>query len=569
MYNTTTQGSPTEGKLSKRQYAIKRKVALDAERDTWLPEWKDITSYIAPWRGRYQTADANRNKHSAKTKNIYDMCATRAHGVLEAGLMAGNTSPARPWFRLKTPDDALNEYHAVRVWLDDVSKILRLIFAKSNTYKMLRATYAELSLFSVSASIMDRSFNTVVHHNWLTAGEYSVGANDEGRVDTISREFSMTVEQLVAKFGYDNCSKFVRDQYDRFNYNKPVDVLHLIEPRKDRNPYGKTSKDKPFKSCYYELKGTEDNTLRESGYDRFPALVPRWMLATSTDLYGAGPGSIALPHVKQLQQMQLRKAQAIDYQTRPPLQLPSSLTHKPYNLLPGGNTFVSDTSQQGGIRTAFEAQLDIQALLLDIQDVRKQIKDVFFEELFLMLANDDRSGVTAYEIARRHEEKLLMLGPVLENLYGECLEPLVEDTFIFALQDGVLPPPPPEMQGQELSIEFVSTLAQAQRAVGMQSVDRLLGAVGNIAQIRPEAVDKLDIDKIIDEYADAYGVDPSLVIANDKVVVIRQKRAELEAAQQQQAALPGAARAARDLSEAGVDPSQAAPSLTGYSGGGL
>jgi len=397
----------------------------------------------------------------------------------------------------------------------------------------------------------------------MTAGEYCLAANQNGKVDTILREFAMTVENVVGMFGIANVSQSVKNQYERHNYNAYVDVIHLIEPRKERNLRSRLNKDKAFKSCYYESKGSEEKVLKEGGYDNFPGLAPRWSLATSTDVYSAGPGSHALPHVKELQHMKLRKAQAIDYMTKPPLQMPSSMQSRPFNTMPNGITFTDDTSK--GIKTAFEVRLDLGHLLEDIRDVREQVNQAFFTDLFMMLANDTRSGTTAQEIAMRHEEKLLMLGPVLENLYGEALEPLVENTFLMCLEADLFPPIPKELEGVELNIEFVSTLAQAQRAVGVQSLDRVIGTIANIAQFRPEAADKLDVDKAIDEYADAYGVDPSLMVANEKVAIIRKARNDLQAAQQ----MAELSTKMPQPAQGGGQPQSAAPPLTGYGGTGL
>ena len=45
------------------------------------------------------------------------------------------------------------------------------------------------------------------------------------------------------------------------------------------------------------------------------------------------------------------------------------------------------------------------------------------------MAFSDRRQITAREIEERHEEKLLMLGPVLERLNDELLRPLIDRTF--------------------------------------------------------------------------------------------------------------------------------------------
>jgi hypothetical protein len=48
--------------------------------------------------------------------------------------------------------------------------------------------------------------------------------------------------------------------------------------------------------------------------------------------------------------------------------------------------------------------------------------------------------MTATEVAERHEEKLLMIGPVLERISNELLYPLVETTFTHMMEAGLVPP---------------------------------------------------------------------------------------------------------------------------------
>lgn len=135
-----------------------------------------------------------------------------------------------------------------------------------------------------------------------------------------------------------------------------------------------------------------------------------------------------------------------------------------------------------------------------------------------------------------------MLGPVLERLHDELLAPLVEYTFYRladmrdANGDPVLPPLPSALRDVDIGIEFVSVLAQAQRAVGAASIDRWIATIGSIASMRPEVVDKLNADELADTYADILGVDPKLVSPDDQVEQARNARAQ-QAAQAQQAQL--------------------------------
>jgi len=524
---------------------------LKSERASWYAHWQEITSYLLPRNGRYFRQDRDRGYR--RHNNIYDNTGTRALRTLGAGMMAGATSPARQWFRLSTPDPELSAYQPVKMWLDDVAKRMQLVFQKSNTYRSLHMMYEELGAFGTAAAIVLPDFNNIIHHYPLTCGEYCISSDAQGRICTLYREFEMTVSQMVKEFGYDNCSTSVQNMYDTGTLDAWVPVIHAIEPRMDRDITKRDNKNMPFGSWYFEVGGEDGVFLRESGFTYFPALVPRWATAGG-DIYGNGPGMEALGDVKQLQHEQLRKAQAIDYQTKPPLQVPTSMKNRDVETLPGGISYVDGASI--GIKTAFEVNLNLQYLLNDIQDVRERVRSSFYADLFLMLASAPYTRMTATEVAERHEEKLLMLGPVLERVHNELLDPLVEITFTRMLQSGAVPPPPAELQGMDLTVEFVSMLAQAQRAIGTNAVDRFVGNLGAIAQMKPEILDKFDSDQWADIYSDMLGVDPSLIIADKNVAMIRDSRNKALAAKEQMAAMSQQAQTAKNLAASPTGPGQ-------------
>lgn len=525
---------------------VKRWGSLKAERSSWLDHWKEISEYLLPRSGRFMLSD--QNKGEKRHGNIYDNTATRALRVLAAGFMAGMTSPARPWFRLSTGIPELDNSYSAKVWLSSVSRLMLQVFAQSNTYRALHSIYEEIGAFATAAAVVVDDYENVIHSHTLTAGEYCIAQDALGAVNTLYREMQMTVGQLVEEYGKQACSLAVRNLWDRGEVDSWVPVLHAIEPRSLRVVGGKGSRNMPFASVCLEQGGDGDKLLRESGYEMFPALVPRWSLSGG-DIYGNGPGMEALGDIKQLQHEQLRKAEGIDYQVKPPLQVPTATKARNVDTLPGGLSFVDMMTASSGVKTMFDSRIDLRALLEDIQDVRERIKASFYADLFLLLTYNDTLGsrMTATEVAERREEKLLMLGPVLERMHNELLSPLVEMTFIKMLRAGIVPPAPPELQGMELRVEFISMLAQAQRAIAANGVDRFVGSLGVIAQMKPDVLDKLDADYWADSYSDMLGVDPVLIVPGDRVALIRQQRAEQQQALQQQAVAAQAAETAAKL----------------------
>lgn len=535
-------------KYAKRTQILKRWQVLKDERSSFFYHWQDISKVIIPRNGRFLSS--RQKEGSKKYNDIYDNTASRALDILSAGLMGGLTSPSRPWFRLAVSDMAMNDSHMVKEWLSEVERLMQTVFQRSNTYGALHHMYEELGAFGTAACVILPDYDDVVRCFPLTAGEYAIACNWRGEVDTLYREFDKTVAEIVDEFGIENVSISLENMYKNGNYDEWVTIIHAIEPRRGADVSKKDALNMPFRSVYLEKGGDEDKVLRESGFARFPAVCPRWTVLGG-DIYGHSPAMKTLGDVKQLQHQQLRKSTAIDYQVNPPVQVPSSMKGREVDLLPGGISFY-DSSVNTSIQTAFQVNLNLTHLLQDIEDVRMRINASFYADLFLMISGADKANMTATEVAERHEEKMLMLGPVLERLQNELIDPLISITFSAMQEAGILPPPPEELQGMEVNVVLMSILAQAQRAIGINSLDRFVGSISSIAQIKPEVLDNLDADKWAEVYADALGVDPRIIANPEIVQAIRAQREQQAAAQEQAELASKGADVAETLAKAQV-----------------
>jgi hypothetical protein len=525
-------------KLNQRWQVLKN------ERSSWWQHWSELSRYLLPRNGRYFVND--RDKGWQRNNALYDSTASRALRVLAAGMMSGMTSPSRPWFKLAVSDPELMAQQNVKIWLNKVTEQVQDVLARSNAYRVLHMLYEELGAFGTGAALMADDYQNILHLHPFTIGEYAIATDWKGDVVTLYREFDKTAAEIVAEFGYENCSTTVQNLVKNQQQDSWVTLRHAIEPRSERLSSKRDAANMPFRSVYWET-GNATKVIRESGFQTFPCLVPRWA-TQGGDIYDNSPGMEALGDVKQLQAQQFRKSQAIDYQANPPLQLPSSMKNRENQLFPGGISYYDAATASQGVKTAFEVNLNLQYLLEDIQDVRGRINSAFYADLFMMISEQNQS-MTATEVAERHEEKMLMLGPVVERLNNELLDPLLENTFTRLLQGGLLPVPPPELQGHNLNIEYVSLLAQAQKAVALNGIDRFVLNLGHIASIKPEVLDKFDADHWADLYSDKLSIDPELVIAGQQLALIRQQRNQQAQAAQQQTALQQGSETLKNLGQ--------------------
>jgi hypothetical protein len=392
-------------------------------------------------------------------------------------------------------------------------------------------------------------------------GSYSLANDHKLQVRVFFRELRMTVRQLVERFGgglrnpnFDNISTVVKTAWDNHQYETPVDIIHCIFPNELYDGESMISKRKKFAECYYEKsQSQEKKILHQAGYDEFPVLAPRWEVS-GDDVYGTNcPGMTALGDIKMLQHGERRGMQALDKLVNPPMVGPSSLRTQKSSILAGDITYVDDRNGTQAFRPAHEIRPDLLSLERKQEQVRWRINRAFFADLFLMLSSnaalDERSQITAREITERHEEKLLALGPVLEQLNQDLLDPLIDRTFAIMAKKGLIPDPPPELEGQPLKVEYISIMAQAQKMVGIAGIERFAQFATQVGTVVPSLLDKVDFDQMVDEYANMTGTPPRIVVSDENVARMRQERAKQQQAAQEAAMMKDASSAALNLSK--------------------
>lgn len=510
---------------------------LKQQRASWEPLWKDIRDYVLPDYGVFEGEDPTDG--SKRYKRILDSSAMEASDILSSGLYSGVSSPSRPWLRLTTLDGDLDQNPEVKAWLTEVQRTMLLIFAKAGIYSRLQQAYIELPVFGQACAIARPHPEKVINLQNMTVGEYWIAEDDYGFVDTLYRLISMTAKQMVQQWGIDNVSNDVRSVYMTNPFHRFI-VLHAIEPRWERDDRKRDSLNKPWRSVYIE-QGTQ-HVLSESGFDDFPAMCPRWMTCGGS-VYGRGPGAKALSASKSLQYLQNCLADLAAYQSNPPVVFPDTFTTEMDLLRPGGRIPVA-IGEQEIVRSAWEVRADANALQTLINFRQAEIQRLFYTNIFQMFASSIDQDRTATEVQALEQEKIMMLGPVLERIHSELLDPLVSSTFAFMVEQNRVPEPPEELYNRPLNIEYISVLAEQQRNSSANGILKLTQQVGMLAQLNPNALDKLDVDNAIDELADMNGVPPSLIVSGDKVALIRQSRAQQ---QQQENQMIQAAQVAQNI----------------------
>lgn len=562
--------------LSKRRDLDYLWQQLENEYSSFRTHYRDLADNILPRRLRLDLSESNRGER--KNNKLIDGTATMASRTLAAGMMSGITSPARKWFILQASDPGMKEFGPVKEWLHTVTERMNTVFLRSNLYKVFPIMYKDMGTFGTHAMSMEEDFEQVVRFYPYPVGSYRIAVDSRLQVRTFMREFRLTVMQVVEKFGqrddkgnvdFTNFSDFIVEAYKRGNMMAPVDIRQVVRKNPNYDPSrAHIGKFKKYSSDYYEIgngvssghanadqraEAFEGKFLRESGFDYFPVLAPRWEVV-GEDAYATDcPGMTALGDIKEAHLLRKRRSQAIEYVIRPPMKGSTALKQASASILPGDITYLDEVDSNKGFAPIYQINPDIAAISNEIQEVRQIISRSYYEDLFLMLANSDRREITAREIDERKEEKLLALGPVLEQLNQDVLDPLVENTYTIMERQGLIPSPPKELQGQNLKVEYISMMHQAQKLVGLAGHERFLQTLSTVQALEPTAIQKFDADQYLDEYADILTIPPDIIRTDEEVEAIRQAAAQAQQAQEQMQAVQAGAGAAKDLAGADLE----------------
>lgn len=555
----TTSGPQIE---TKRERLNSLWSQLDLEAQSFWTHWQDLCQYILPRRGRFFLSD--NNKGDRRNRLIIDSTATIACRTLKSGMHAGMTSPARPWMRLTVPDPDLAEFRPVKDWLHIVTQRMLEVFLKSNVYNALPVIYGDESTFGTAACAVLDDPQTVIRCYPFPVGTYRISQDHSGRVNTFMREYRMTVRQVVERFGkldeksgsadWSNISTTVKNLWEQGNREAWLDVMHALVPNYEFDPNRHTIRFKKFTSYYYEKGSSEKQFLSVGGFDNFPILTPRWDLAAE-DVYGTScPGMDALGDIRAIQLMHKRKAQAVEKMVNPPMTAPTSLRNSRPSILPGDTTYVDVREGQQGFKPAHTMDaFRVNELKEDIRDHQYRISRAYFEDLFLMLSMSDRREITAREVDERHEEKLLQLGPTLERNDSELYKPLIDLTYAAMERRNMIPPAPEEIQGMEIKVEYLSIMAQAQKMVGLASIERFGTFVAALGEVNPDVFDKVNTDEMVDEYHDRMGLPPRIIRTEEEAAGIRQARQQQQERLARAEAMQKQADAVNKLSKADTE----------------
>lgn len=532
------------GEKTRREHVEKLSSALKPARTDFENEWHQIADYSGYGNvpALMTTTDGTQRP---KMRHLMDSHPILAFRTVGNGMYSGLSSPNRPWLRFQFADPDLNKYQPAREYIDRVEAVIYGMFDQSNFYQAARQNYSDMAHFGPAVGIMTEHWQHIAPTLPLEIGTYWLGFDDAFRADKLVRDCPMTVDQVVSKFVAKNgamdwsgvCPK-IKNAWDQSKYQQIVKVKQCIEP----GPDGR------WVSTLWDAgDDRKDAVLEAKSYSEKPFWAPVWD-EYGVGSYGRGLGHDCLADMRELHMQAKRKRELTDLLAKPP----TAGVAKDLDMRPGAHTYVEDIDAVRAAVPVYQVNpAAIGAVREDMAEIKNSLDRLTYADLFMAITN--MRGVqprNIEEILKRDEEKLSQLGPVVEQVNDNMLPIAVERMMGIAERGGLLPEAPEELQGQELKMEFISMLAQAQKMLGLSTTERVVGFVGSLSSVfGPQVLDKVDPDAIVDDYADRANLPASALRDKRQVEELREGRQQ----QEQMAQMAAMAQPARDATQAAAN----------------
>jgi hypothetical protein len=514
--------------LTLKERCDRRLQGMKSLRTSYEEDAKEIARYTMPARSRFLSTLTNKGRQrNSKLNNSKGIDAFR---TLQGGMTSGLSSQSRPWFALSIHDQDLLDDPEVKGWLAEVEEELYAFLARTNFYDAVEVGYGELGVFGTEACVMleDSEQGAVCHPQ--TFGEYWISLNKYRRPGALYRLCPMTALQIVDTFK-DKAPARARASYDRSDYEDQLDIYHAIEENDDFTEGRLGWEGKPWRSIYWDDTNAKE-AIMVGGYEEQPFWAPRWS-TTGNDVWGQGPGHDALPDLRELQLQVKRVGELTDH-----LAFPEKVVSSKVKLRNQPKSVVTVPASEANISQLVNVPYQIPPMALTnaeqrVERLEQAIDRLSFAELFMSITNmPGLQPRTVEEIAARNEEKMQLLGPVIERVNNEKLKVALDRAIGLMFRQRRIRPAPEQLRASgEIKIEFVSILTQMQRMVGLGQIERTVQFVGGLAGLYPSARFKLDPNEIIDEYAKRAGAPPKIVRSTEDA----EADAETEAQQAQAA----------------------------------
>ena len=503
---------------------VKRFDKLKQRRTQWEPFFRDVRDYIRPRKAKVDSSTFQYGQPS--TNKRFDSTATEANRLLALSMQNSLCPSSVIWYTLKIPEAhpmaELNDDPEVQAWFNAAMEKMFYTMHQSNFYSVIGEAFLDYTSFGTICVMVDEddlthpNFNGIIYKS-MPIGEFVFAEDRRGVPDTLFWEYRMSARQAAQQFGKNNLPEAIREALQ----DKPdeeYDFLRAVLPAEDYYSKKKRGKEKmAWTSIDIAMAGKEK--IAESGYHEFPYAIGRFA-KESGELWGRSPADVAMADIKVLNKIRELELRALNKAVDPPLIAPHQGIVGAFKLIPGAINYSREPERIKFL--PFEGRFDLTNLKGD--ELKRGIRSMFMADQLVM---PEKPNMTAQEVIELREQFQRMLGPTVARFESEVLMPIVLRTFGIGYRTGLFPPPPEAMYGlNEIDVEFVGSLAKAQKISDVSAINQWFGMVGQAAQFSPDIIDIVDFEASLRILGDRVSVPGEALRSAEELMQRRAIKAE-------------------------------------------
>ena len=488
----------------------------DPEREVAVQVWKELKKHIIPSK----TSDFIGSKPREQTnvsKGLYDSTAINAADNLASFINYGTTSGSKRWARLCYNDKDLENHRESRRFLNSIEDILFDYINKSNFYEEMSKAYLSFvalgSLAIYVDVVRDQRTNEFRNISFKTLPLESISWEEDtsGEINTIYQKTEYTYAQIREKFGnLINTENFPSQSKKCFSriIIETSRINEEIIPEEYRD----------FKYVGLIIDDESTKIIQITGFRTFPIMVSRWSTLPG-NVYGRGPGHLALPDIKSVNLLKEMTLIASYKAISPPyLTTERDLVNLSY-IKPNQLLHVRDMA---GLRR-LEDPVRYDVAQLGLLELQQTIRSAFYSDKLIPQEGDGQF----FGAAQR------TLQPIVSGLNKNVLNRIVYrglDILEANRRFPDIPEPTRSRLGGALSserslrIEFMNSFSQ--KAEKAQSVLDWIATLNLLAQSGfPEVLDNVNPDEAARIFSELRKIDPAVMRDEDEIAAIREQRA--------------------------------------------
>lgn len=491
-----------------------------AERAREEPAWRDLARFMRPDN---QSFNSSERRERDAGDDPFDSTPLYAADDFAGGMFVKSINPAERWFSLGIDDEDLAKFKPVKEWLwNYTTKIFSSLNpGYDNFYLSAPAWFGDMAAFGNGFLWQEEVGATgQIMSNARPIGEIYKLVDAAGNTTNLHREFRLTGRRAAIEF---------KGRGPEMRDSETAIFVHIVARNESYVPGALGARGKPWRSCvvspdkrnFYQSRG---------GYFELPCHELMWNVRSGRS-WATGPGHNALSDMRGLDEVARSTMIGIQFEAEPMIWVANEDIMTVADQIPG-NTIYGEALQGGRppvapIKRGENPQLALQY----IQDLRLQVKKAFRFGLTDILQG--RPQMTAEEVMGYKADELKLLAPNLVRVYRGVGGFVARRANTLGRIPGMIPPAPPELQGQPISPKFVSPFTKAQQAERAQGVMSWVNIKTSLAATTGNDMwmDDVDIDGVSDVLHHAMTGEPGVKLDPRVVMQNRQARAQSQARQ--------------------------------------